>query len=410
METLSRRDFDTLLAAEGPHCVSLYMPTHRTGREIREDGTRFANLTRRTEDELRAKGVKGLKLQSVLDSLAELRQDGVFWQNQSDGLAIFFDGFEGGRKVFRLPLAFKEEVVIAQRPHVRPLLPLFQGDGRFYILVASQKSVRLFEGSRFSVTELKDDRLPKNLQDALDIDEYQQSLQFNSMRQGGPGPDSGRGQAAFHGHGEGTMADKKANELMPFFRRIDDALQELFGVEEAPLVFAGVEYLFPLFKEASEYNSLVDEPITGNFDIAPPQELHGRAWPLVEGRFQRLRDAELERLRTPQDPRPHSTDLAEILSGARIGRVETLFIADGREEFGHVVFDEQTCELREEIRGADEGRGEDLLNVAAVETLRTGGKVFTVPAEQILGESSAAARFRWAVEATPAAAGRREGR
>src|SRR5687768_2266958 len=107
METLTRRDLEDLLAAEGPHCVSLYMPTHRTGREIREDGTRFANLVRRTEDELRAKGIKGLKLQSILDSLGELRQDGVFWQNQSDGLAIFFDGFEEGRKVFRLPLAFK---------------------------------------------------------------------------------------------------------------------------------------------------------------------------------------------------------------------------------------------------------------------------------------------------------------
>jgi hypothetical protein len=411
METLTRRDLEILLAAAGPHCVSLYMPTHRTGREIREDGTRFANLIRRTEDELRAKGVKGLKLQSVIDSLGEMRQDGVFWQNQSDGLAIFFDGFEEGRKVFRLPLAFKEQVVIAQRPHVRPLLPLFQGDGRFFILVASQNSVRLFEGSRFSVNELKDDRLPRNLQDALDIDEYQQSLQFSSMRGAdiGAGAGGSRGTAAFHGHGEGTMAVKKSDELIPYFRRIDDALGELFGVEEAPLVFAGVEYLFPLFKEASSYNNLVDEPITGNFDIAPPQDLHARAWPLVEGRFHRLRDAELERLRTPQDPRPHSTDLAEILSGARVGRVETLFLAENREEFGHVAFDEETGELREEVRSADEGRGEDLLNVAAVETLRTGGKVFTVPADQLPGESSAAARFRWAVEAG-SAAGRREAR
>lgn len=231
-----------------------------------------------------------------------------------------------------------------------------------------------------------------------------QSLQFNSMRQGGPGPDSGRGQATFHGHGGSNADVKKSDELLPYFRRIDSALQEMFGVEETPLVFAGIEYYFPMFKEACQYNGLVDEPITGAIQLIKPEELHARAWPLVKDRFTRLRDSELERLRTPQDARPHSTDLAEILSGARLGRVETLFLAEGRTEFGHVEFDEQTGEAR--LRAADEGEGgrEDLLNVAAVEALRTGGKVFTVPAEQLPEEGAAAARFRWAVEPAPTGA------
>jgi Bacterial archaeo-eukaryotic release factor family 7 len=397
METLTRRDLDSLLATENSHCVSLYMPTHRTGREIREDGTRFSNLIRRSADALRAKGVNGLKLQAVVDSLEELKHDGVFWQNQSDGLAIFFDG--GDRKLYRLPLRFKETVVVGPRFHVRPLLPLFEGDGRFYILVVSQNAVRLFEGSRFAVNELKDDRLPKNLREALNIDEYQQSLQFQSMR----GADIGtgtRGNAAFHGHGGGTMDVKKSDELLPYFRRIDRALQELFGVEEAPLVFAGVEYLFPLFKEASQYNNLVDEPITGNFDIAPPEDLHAQAWPLVESQFYRLRDAELERLYTPKDPRPHSSDLAEILSGARVGRVETLFLSNGGELPGRYEIDETTGECR--ISDPDEAGGEDLLNAAAVESMRTGAKVFTVPAERLPHRNLVAARFRWAVEPAPA--------
>jgi len=397
MEMLTRRDLNELLAAEGPHRVSLYMPTHRTGPEVREDGTRFSNLIRRTEEELRAKGVKGGKLQSILESLGELRRDGVFWQEKSDGLAIFFDGSEGGgRRVHRLPIPVKEQVVVGDRLHVRPLLSLFEGDGRFYILVASQNCVRLFEGSRFDVHELKDDRLPKNLRDALNIDEYRQSLQFSSMRGADVGA-GGRGNAAFHGHGGSNLDVKKSDELLPYFRRIDAALDEMFGVEEAPLVFAGVEYLFPLFKEASRYDNLVEDSITGNFDVASPEDLHARAWPLVENRFVRLRDAELERLRTPQDPRPHSTDLAEILCGAKVGRVETLFVAADREEFGHVKCDGETGELREEVHSPVDGRGEDLLNVAAVETLRTGGKVFTVSSEELPGESSAAARFRWAV-------------
>lgn len=399
METLTRRDLDALLSSDHPHCVSLYMPTHRTGGpEIREDGSRFANLIRRTEDSLRANKVKPLKRQEIVDSLGEIRQDGVFWQNLSDGLAIFFDG--GERRLFRLPVAFKEHVVVGPCFHVRPLLPLLQGDGRFYILAVSQGSVRLFEGTKYVVHQIQDDRLPKNMKEALNIDEFVESLQFNSVRHGGPGPDSGRGQAAFHGQGDSNMDVKKSDELLPYFRRIDNALHEMFGVERAPLVFAGIEYYFPMFKEACRYENLVDEPITGAIEPTKREELHARAWPLVKDQFERLLRVELERLQSPQDPKPHSTDLSEILAGAKVGRVETLFLAEDREEFGHFEFDEATGELRQSEN--QEGEGQDLLNLAAVEALRTGGKVWTVPSDRLPGRASAAARLRWAIEAAPA--------
>ena len=391
METLTSRDLDALLAAEHPHCVSLYIPTHRTGGpEIREDATRFSNLIRKTEEALRAQGVNGRQLQQITQSLDELRRDGVFWQHQGDGLAIFFHN--GARSVHRLPLRFQEQCVVAPRFHIRPLLPLFQGDGRFYILAASQNSVRLFEGSRYSVREIRDERLPKNLREALNIDEYVRSLQFSTMKGGGVG--SG---ATFHGQGGSSLDVRKSDELLPYFRRIDHALQELLKVEQSPLVFAGVEYLFPLFKEASSYSQLVEEPVTGGVDRMRPEELHKLAWPLVEERFERLREIELNRLAGDADPKPHSCDLAEILSSARLGRIETLFVAGDRELFGHVEFDEDGG-LKQ---GRETGDGEDLLNVASVETLRTGGKVFTAPSERLPKHAPAAARLRWTVNPAP---------
>jgi hypothetical protein len=390
METLTRRDFDALLAADRPCCVSLYMPTHRTGPEIREDATRFSNLMRKAAEQLQARGVSGLRLQAITKSLEELKHDSVFWQNQADGLAIFFD--EGERRQFRLPLQFREECVVANRFHLRPLLPLFQGDGRFYILAVSQKSVRLFQGSRFAVSEIRDERLPKNLREALNIDEYVQSLQFNSMKGAGLGGGT-RGGAAFHGQGGSNMDVKKSDELIPYFRRIDAALQELFGAERSPLVFAGVEYLFPLFKEATQYDGLVDEPVTGGVDRALPEELHAQAWPLVKHRFERLRDSELERLAAASDPKPHSHELPEILSAAHMGQIETLFIDERADIFGHVAFAEDGSLTQAE----EAGDGEDLLNVAAVETLRTGGKVFTVASQALPNGSHAAARLRWAI-------------
>jgi hypothetical protein len=394
METLTRSDLDALLAAEHDECVSLYMPTHRTGGpEIREDATRFSNLIRATSDELRARNVAALKRQEIVGSLEELKHDSVFWQKQGDGLAIFFDG--GERRLYRLPLSFRERCVVSSRFHIRPLLPLLQGDGRFYILAASQNSVRLFPGSRHAVTEVRDDRLPKNLREALNIDEYVQSLQFSSMRGAGLGDGGGAG---FHGHGGSNMDVKKSDELIPYFRRIDAALQEMFGIERNPLVFAGVEYLFPLFKEASNYETLVDEPITGNVDRVRPEELHAQAWPLVKGRFERIRNSELERLAAESDPKPHSHDLREILQGAHVGQVETLFLAERADIFGHVDFDQEG----NGVQNTSDGEGEDLLNVAAVETLRTGGKVFTVGDDALPQGTPIAARLRWAHGAAPA--------
>lgn len=398
METMSRRDLDLLLDANTPHCVSLYMPTHRTGGpESREDATRFNNLIRQTSESLQAAGCKGLKQQAIIKSLEELKHDSVFWQNQAEGLAIFSDG--GARQVFRLPLQFRERCIVGSRFHIRPLLPLFQGDGRFYILAVSQNHVRLLEGTRYSVNEIHDDRLPKNLREALNIDEYVQSLQFNSMKGAGVG-DGVRGGAVFHGHGGSNMDVKKSDELLPYFRKIDHALQELFGVEHNPLVFAGVEYLFPLFKEASQYNGLVDEPVTGNPDGLKPAELHAKAWPLVASRFDRLQESELERLQTQADPRPHSTDVADIIAAARVGAVDTLFLADSQDLLGHFEVYEPSGEVR--IVDAPEGEQQDLLNVAAIETLRNGGKVFSVQSDRVPNGHAAAARFRWALKAAEA--------
>jgi hypothetical protein len=41
-------------------------------------------------------------------------------------------------------------VVVSDRFHLKPLLPLLTGDGKFYLLTLSQEDeVKFFEGSRF---------------------------------------------------------------------------------------------------------------------------------------------------------------------------------------------------------------------------------------------------------------------
>ena len=88
----------------------------------------------------------------MLEPASKLLQEPYFWQHQSDGLAIFLSANRVRR--YRLPLHFEELVVVIDNFYIRPLLPLFTGDGQFYILALSQNDVRLLNGTRYSVSEV----------------------------------------------------------------------------------------------------------------------------------------------------------------------------------------------------------------------------------------------------------------
>ncbi|HDQ74019.1 MAG TPA: hypothetical protein ENN19_18270, partial [Chloroflexi bacterium] len=161
MDAITMTELKTLLAGYSGWHVSLFMPTHRAGRELEQDPIRLKNLLREAEQRLQdkalqdkalqGKGLQGKDLRSpdvreMLKPAQRLLQEPGFWRNQSDGLAVFFtpETFH----YYRLPLPFEELMVISNRFHLKPLLPFFASDGHFYILALSQNQIRLLEGTR----------------------------------------------------------------------------------------------------------------------------------------------------------------------------------------------------------------------------------------------------------------------
>jgi len=84
-------------------------------------------------------------------------------------------------RAYMLPYVFKELVIVADRFHIRPLLPLLSGDGRFYILALSQNKVRLLQGTHYSVNEVPLTDVPKNLAETLRDDDSWKGLQMHSV-------------------------------------------------------------------------------------------------------------------------------------------------------------------------------------------------------------------------------------
>ncbi|HEU19168.1 MAG TPA: hypothetical protein ENO00_07295, partial [Deltaproteobacteria bacterium] len=189
MNIITLDELKVLLAGQQGLCVSLFMPTHRRGRETEQDPIRFKNLLRQAEEHLQSKGLRSPEAMEMLKPAQRLLNDPVFWRHQSDGLAVFVSS-EGCRH-YSLPLLFEELAVISDRFHLKPILPLFTGDGHFYILALSQKQVRLLEGTRYTVDEIDLEGMSTSIAEVLQYERFEKQLQFHTGTAGGGGDGGG---------------------------------------------------------------------------------------------------------------------------------------------------------------------------------------------------------------------------
>jgi hypothetical protein len=382
MSFLSRDELRMLTDAEGP-CVSLFMPTDRSGAQNQQAHVRLKNLAREAKERLLGNGLGKSEVESILEPAGRFLDDVEFWQHLGDGLAIFLA--RGFYRRFRLPLDVVELVVTADRFHLAPLLPLMSGDGRFYILSLSQNRVRLFEGSRHSVVEVDLRDVPRSLADALGHDWKESSLQLHT---GSGGAASHKG-AMFHGHG--GASDGAKEEIGRYLKRVDKGLREPLNAEQSPLVVAAVDYLISIYREVSHYPKLVPDGIPGNPDELGPKELHTRAWSLVEPIFLAAEKEAEARCRELLGTGRASSDVREIVRCAFDGRVEVLFVSRGVQRWGRFDAGSRQVELRDE----PEGKDEDLLNLAALHCLLNGGTAYAVPPGEVPGGRTAAAVLRY---------------
>jgi len=387
MDILTRAELEQLMHKEQQWCVSIYLPTHRTGREAQQDPIRLKNLLREAEQHLSARGVGTRDAQKTLEPATKFLQDSYFWQHQSDGLAIFLSSNKVRR--YRLPLNFEELVVVIDHFHIKPLLPLFTGDGQFYILALSQNQVRLLLGTRYSVSEVDIGQVGGSLAEAIPSVNHQMSLQLHTS--GSTGEMTGSGSAIFHGQGSGSDESAK-NDLLRYFHLVSDGLTEFLQGDRVPLVLAGVEYLLPIYKEANTYPNLIDTVIKGNPDLLSVDELHKSAWEIIGPLFQAAQEeavAHYQQLAGQASERVADT-LEKIVPAAYHGRVETLFVAAGVQQWG--VFNPVTNEIK--LHDQESG-DEPLLDLAAVQTYLKGGIVYAVEPEKVPGGTSAAAVLRY---------------
>lgn len=382
MKTFSKDELKSLMAKQEGFCISIFMPTYRAGAPAQQNQIRLRNMLRVAEEKLLAGGCRPQEVKILLEPLQGLIGNVIFWRHQSDGLAIFLSS--GTFSYYCLPVNFDELIVVADRFHIKPLLQVLSGDNRFYVLTLSQNEIHLFEGTKQDFREIEIDTVPRSLAEALQYDELEKQVRFHRGAQRG-----GERSSMISGHGA-DLDDNKEN-ISKYFRQIDKGLHDFMRDEKIPLVLAGVDYLFPIYKEVNTYNHLMNEGITGNPKGMSMEHLHKQAWSVVDPYFQKDENDAIAQYRQSSGTGLTSKDIREIIPAAYHGRVGLLFILKGYQQWG--LFDPGSNKvlLHEKLEAGSEG----LHDFAAIQTFLNGGPVFILSPEKMPDESPLAAVFRY---------------
>jgi hypothetical protein len=357
---------------------------HRNPSDKKEDRTRLRNLLDQAAERLGARGFRAPEVREFLEPARALLEHDVLWETARGGLALFLS-----RSLFRtytVSSPLREFLEVGDRFYLKPLLPVLRSEGSFYLLGLSQERVVLLEGNRESLQEIQVPDMPKDLPSALHLESFPPERQLEYRSQA---PKAGRRMGLFHGHAE--EAEDVSRFLLDYFHAVDKAVSTFLRGRRAPLLLAAVDYLHPLYTEANTYPHLLRRGVTGSPDGFNIEDLHRRAWAVVEATFEQDLDRALTDYGDQAGGPRSSEEVSTVLIGAFFGRIGRLFVASDVELWGR--FDEDTLGVA--VHETRQDGDVDLLDWAAIRTLSTDGTAYVLPRGRVPGGGPMAALFRF---------------
>lgn len=368
---LNKNEFIELSKVHSAYCVSIYIPTSRVGKdEINgKDMLNLKNQLKDVKNKLEENGMKLDQINSFVKPIEDLILDNKFWKYQSDGLAIFLS--EGFFKYYTIPVYFKEYNYSSNNFYLKPLLFLFNGDGLFYLLSLSTHQVKLYEGTRHSITKISiDDLVPGQIEDVVGYDYEQKNLQYRQQP-------SIQGQTIINGQGPANA--KENSELKHFLNEVDYGITKLIHEDQRPpLILVCVENIYGIYKNVNSYRNLFPKHINESPTNLDDLLLHEKAWLLVEDYFGQDRRDKLNAFNQCYGTEKTSTKISNILPAALDGRIDTLFLENMADAFG--VYD--PVKRSTQIEENEKPPNVSLYNMVAIETIKNGGDVIMLEKEE----------------------------
>jgi hypothetical protein len=379
-----------------PPCVSIYLPTHRSFPQDRQNAIDFRNLLREVEQSLAGAAYDEPAIDELMAPLRDLALDEDFWTHATDGLAVFAS--PGYFRMVQLQRTPPRLAIAADRFHVKPLLRIVQSADRYQVLALNRREIRLFEGNRDALDEIDlAPEVPQTIVDALGEELTEKQLLAHSY---GSGPAGGAGGGrSYNGsktagirHGHSARADEIDVDIERFFRAVSHAVQEHHSKPSGlPLILAAAPEYHAQFRSVSRNPSLLQRAIEADPGALSIDELRARAWEAMEPDYLARLAALVDRFGAAQGAGTATDDLSTAGGAVLQGRVDTLLVDAERQIPGRI--DTATGE----VQPADlsDAQVNDALDDLAQQVLQTGGQVVVVPAERMPTTTGLAAIYRY---------------
>lgn len=365
MTLITKKEIEDLHNVNQNICISIFIPTHRGGKKVlqEQDPLALKNQLKDVKHKLDKKGLNADDIAKFIDPIQKLIEDTSFWREQSDGLALFIA--DGVFHKYTLPVYFQEFNYVSNAFYLKPLMPMFTGDGSFFLVSLNRDDVKLYECTKHSFTAYDiEDLIPASKQDRVGFDYEEKNLQFRSGA-------TGYGQTMYHGQEAAT--GKRKNEIKKYFRAINDGLEEIFRDHTMPLLIVAQRPLFDMYKEVNTYAHLMEENLVVDFNSTDMFDIHEMAWERMEPVFDKPRKDKIAQFLEHQGEGKTAIGIGEILPAAVNGQIEALFCENNEDILG--VFTKEN-EVIKVLEGSDDGTTISLMNLAAINTFLNGGDVY----------------------------------
>jgi len=370
---LTRENLKRLAGVSGP-CLTIFEPLRDNYSQVTKPETRIVAALQEAGRLLESKGFDPVERDEMLRPLTKVAQT-TDW-NGRKGSFVMFRAPEFTLTSF-WPDMLLPRVHFAEEFLVLPLLPALLRDREFWLLALSIKTVRLFRGAVGGLVEVP---LPKGVAASLSEDEEFDQPGHSLRGRSTAGPSVGGMKGVQFG--TSSAHELQGDYLHDFFKTIDRGVHAILAHDPHPLILAGVTRELAIYRSVNTYSPLLTGAVYGNTETLAADVLYAKAAALMSAYSARATDATQVEMEEAGNRGLLVTDPAAVIDAAGKGQVADLIVSPAAAGFA---------------------QREDVINWAALATIRNSGKVSFPGAPELTAGVAAILRYRPAGQRLPEA-------
>jgi len=359
-------DIVDLINEKNDTCVSIIVPTHRTGAERQVDRVEIQKAV------AEVKQLPAVQRADLLKRLDDLLLQ-VDYNHNLEGIGLFVSHYS--KKLARFPFPVTRNIRIAPVFDLRDLLYSENYSLPYYLLSLSAKEIKLFRGLMDHLDEITDHDFPRTI-----LEEYVYNRSAPSS------------SAAGYAHVKGFEKDKSILSelhLRNTFRDTDRLLTKYLTRKGVPLFLCGAEKDLAIYKSVTDHADNIIASISGNYLATMIHDLEPLAWLQIKSYVDQEKSNLLRSLEEKTGEGSAALGTKDILRKLDVTERPTLLVERHHGQDPHGGNDQLTSERS----GDNTSAKEDVINEIVTTVLRRSGNVIVVEKDALKDHEGIALMF-----------------